>query len=81
MARRETTEHDGSSVPATGRNVNRSRSEEFWRGTAEDDTDSPFAPWYVVRSDDPLIRVNEQDSELTSPSQAARLRRSAQWRR
>ncbi len=29
----KTTDHDGSSVPATGRNVNCSRSEEFWRGT------------------------------------------------
>ncbi len=27
-------DHDGSSVPATPRNVNRSRSEEFWRGTS-----------------------------------------------
>jgi len=31
----EAMDHDGSSVPATGRNVNRSRSEEFWRGTAQ----------------------------------------------
>ena len=29
-------DHDGSSVPATSRNVNRSRSEEFWRGTTQD---------------------------------------------
>src|SRR5712692_4880856 len=34
IASREATDHDGSSVHATGGNVNRSRSEEFWRGTA-----------------------------------------------
>src|SRR5258707_4436904 len=31
----EAADHDGSSVHATGRNVNHSRSDEFWRGTSD----------------------------------------------